>query len=505
MISLETFLTGIQMALLAPLAILGLHRGWMVMLYLRHRHRPLPGGRPTSALPKVTVQLPIYNERYVAARLVEQVARLDYPSDLLQIQVLDDSSDDTGQFVERAIAGLPKELDICHLRRTNRVGYKAGALAAGLKSATGDLIVVFDADFLPPTDFLQRTVGAFEDSAVGMVQTRWDHLNPDFSLLTDVQATLLDGHFVIEHLARSRSGCFFNFNGTAGIFRRRCIEDAGGWQHDTLTEDMDLSYRAQLCGWQFRYLPEVTCPAELPVEMNGFLGQQHRWAKGSIQTARKLLGQILRSEAQPSAKLEAIFHLLGNVAFPLLLSLILVAMPLQILRIHNASEIPTWMASIEGLPLLFATSCVFLYYGLAQRAVGRLRWSSILRLPMVLAAGAGMSVNNTAAVLSALRRETGEFKRTAKHNISGKKAPVSPIVYSSSRGALPLLELGLGIWASSTSILAFSIGLPWTASFHAIFAVGLLWTGWNSMHPRFSAAGVERLSSPVLRAGEGAS
>ncbi len=505
MISLETILTGIQMALLVPLAILGLHRGLMVLLYLRLRRRPLPGGEPKGALPRVTVQLPIYNERYVATRLVEQVAKLDYPRDLLQIQVLDDSTDDTHELVERAIRGLPADLDVAHLRRSNRIGYKAGALAAGLDSATGDLIAVFDADFLPPKDFLQRTVGVFEDTAVGMVQTRWDHLNPDFSLLTDVQATLLDGHFVIEHLARSRSGCFFNFNGTAGIFRRSCIEDAGGWQHDTLTEDMDLSYRAQLRGWRFRYLPEVACPAELPVEMNGFLSQQHRWAKGSIQTARKLLGQILRSPARLSAKLEAIFHLVGNVAFPLLLALILVAMPLQILRVHNASDVPAWMAGIEGFPLLFATCCVCFYYGLAQHAVGRLRWSSLLSLQMTLAAGAGMSVNNTAAVLSALRRQTGEFKRTPKHNISGRTAPASPIAYRSSRGVLPLIELGLGVWASSTSVLAFSIDLYWTASFHAIFAIGLLWTGWSSMHPRFSAPRVDLLPTPPLRAGEGAS
>ncbi|MHC5064704.1 MAG: cellulose synthase family protein, partial [Planctomycetota bacterium] len=410
MSNLEILLTGIQIALLLALAILGLHRGWMVLLYLRHSRRSLPGGEPRSELPRVTVQLPIYNERYVATRLIEQVAKLNYPRELLQIQVLDDSTDDSSEIVARTIRGLPVDLDIQHVRRQDRVGYKAGALAAGLKQASGDLLAIFDADFLPPADFLMRTVGAFEDPGIGMVQTRWDHLNPDYSLLTDVQATLLDGHFVIEHLARSRSGCFFNFNGTAGIFRRSCIEDAGGWQHDTLTEDMDLSYRAQLKGWRFRYLPEVACPAELPIEMNGFLSQQHRWAKGSIQTARKLLGKILRSSVGPFAKLEAVFHLLGNLAFPLLLGLILVALPLQVLRFLHASEVPDWMASAEGLPMLFATLCVFFYYGTAQRAVGRLRWSSVLRLPMVLAAGAGMAVNNTAAILSALRRETGEFR-----------------------------------------------------------------------------------------------
>ncbi len=481
MSNLETILTGIQIALLVPLAVLGLHRGWMVLLYYRTRNQDLPSGIATGTLPAVTVQLPIFNERYVAARLIEQVAKLDYPRDLLQIQVLDDSTDDSTEIVARAIRGLPADLNIQHSRRLDRVGFKAGALAAGLAEASGELLAIFDADFMPPANFLLQTVGAFSDPGIGMVQTRWDHLNPDYSLLTDVQATLLDGHFVIEHLARSRTGCFFNFNGTAGIFRRSCIEDAGGWQHDTLTEDMDLSYRAQLKGWRFRYLPEVACPAELPIEMNGFLSQQHRWAKGSIQTARKLLPRILRSSVGPFAKLEALFHLLGNLAFPLIIGLILVALPLQVLRRMQGSEIPAWMASVEGLPMLFATFCVFFYYGTAQLAVGRLRWSSMIRLPMVLAAGAGMAVNNTAAIFSALKRETGEFRRTPKHNVEGRSAPEVPITYRSSRGCLPIVELLLGACASTTSVLAFAINLPWTGTFHGLFALGLLWTAWLSL------------------------
>ena len=341
----STFLW-IEIALLVPLAILGLHRGWMVLL---SRPRTVgPDGDPDRELeipslenpPRVTVQLPIYNERYVAERLLTAVANLDHPIDRLQVQVLDDSSDDTSAIISVFLKTLPRDLDVQHIRRGTRRGFKAGALAHGLQTATGEFIAIFDADFTPERDFLRRTLPQFSNPKIGMVQTRWEHLNPEFSLLTRMQATLLYGHFMVEHVARSQNGCFFNFNGTAGIFRRSCIEEAGGWQHDTLTEDMDLSYRAQLCGWKFAYLPWVTCPAELPVEMSAFLNQQHRWAKGSIQTARKLLARIGRAPVSGLVKVEACFHLLGNVAFPLLLGLILAALPLQVIRSWHTVALP---------------------------------------------------------------------------------------------------------------------------------------------------------------------
>ncbi len=270
------------------LAAYGIHRYALVYNYYKNR-KHVPGPPPEiAAWPKVTVQLPIYNERYVIERLVEAVSQFDYPRELLEIQVLDDSTDQTQQIardcVERYRAlGLP----ICYIHRDNREGYKAGALQEGLKSATGEFVAVFDADFIPPADFLRRTVPYFADEKLAMVQTRWSYINRNYSALTEVEAILLDGHFVIEHSARYRSGLFFNFNGTAGIWRRNAIEDAGGWQHDTLTEDTDLSYRAQLRGWHFLYLPDIECPSELPVEMNAFKSQQARWAKGLMQTAKK--------------------------------------------------------------------------------------------------------------------------------------------------------------------------------------------------------------------------
>ncbi len=478
----EVILTWVQCALLVPLAVLGLHRGWILLQYLRTRRQRAPhvAARPAE-WPRVTIQLPIFNERLVAGRLVEQVAEIDYPRDRLEIQVLDDSTDDTSEIVRKVIEQLPGDLHVEHVRRTDRTGYKAGALAHGLTVAKGELIAVFDADFLPPRNFLRDTVPHMQDERIGMVQTRWGHLNPDYSVLTDVQRTLLDGHFVVEHHARARNGCFFNFNGTAGLFRRACIDDAGGWQHDTLTEDMDLSYRAQLNDWKFTYLPDVVCPAELPVEMNAFLSQQHRWAKGSTQTARKLLGRILRAEVPLHAKAEAGFHLLGNTAFPLLMSLILVALPLQLLRVANHSHPPMWLRTLEAMPLLFATACLLFYYGFARLGAGTFRLATLFRLPLVFAIGAGMCANNTAAVFSALRRNPGEFRRTPKRDVVEDTTTLRASTYRSPRGATPWIECALGVWASVTAITAFSIGIPWTGVFHGLFAIGLTWAGFRSV------------------------
>ena len=311
-----------------------------------------------------------------------------------------------------------------------------------------------------------------------MVQARWEHLNPDFSLLTTLQAYLLDGHFIVEHVARATSGCFFNFNGTAGLFRRACIEDAGGWQHDTLTEDMDLSYRAQLRGWRFVYRPDLACPAELPVDMNAFLSQQHRWAKGSLQTARKLLPTILRARVPIATKCEAIFHLVGNLAFVLLLVLILVSLPLQILRLTSDTVTPRFITLAEGWPILFSALSVLVYYGTAQLHLRRLHWRAWFKLPLVLVIGAGMCVNNTAAVLAAFRKQPGEFRRTPKR---GEHLDTKVIRYTSKRGWLPLAEIGLGLVATTTSILSLGLGHTWSAVFHGLFASGLLWVGSSSL------------------------
>ncbi len=482
MISLETILAACHVCLLTPLAILSLHKAWTVSLFLRNRQNEKQKPQP-QPLPPVTVQLPIYNERYVAERLVLAVAELDYPRHLLEVQVLDDSTDDTSDIVRRSLGKLPKDLRIQHIRRQDRSGYKAGALKNGLRLAKGEFLAIFDADFLPPRDFLSQVIPEFTNAKVGMVQARWAHLNRKSNLLTQIQAVLLDGHFCVEQVARANSGCLFNFNGTAGIFRRQCIEDAGGWQFDTLTEDMDLSYRAQLAGWEFRYLPQIACPAELPVDMNAFLTQQHRWAKGSVQTGRKLSRQIWQATIPRHAKLESVFHLFGNLAFPLLLALILIAMPLQWVRYWQGVNTPAFFSFLEGLPILLATASVLFYYGLSQQALGRLRWQTCLKLPLILSLGAGISINNTVAVLSAWRRKTGEFRRTPKQNVGPERSHIGPIQYHSPRGILPLLELGLGLWSSTTVYLSLCLDKPmWlTAAFHGMFALGLFWIGGRSL------------------------
>src|ERR1700758_2931695 len=308
-------------SVLIVLSIYGIHRYDIIRTYFKYRKRATqePSEKRFENLPPVTIQLPLYNERYVVERLIEEVLKVEYPKELLQIQVLDDSTDDTGPFAEALVErhqalGFPIE----YHHRSNRHGFKAGALQEGLKTATGEFVAVFDADFCPPTDFLVRTIHQFADPTVGVVQTRWSYLNREYNFLTEVEAMLLDGHFIIEHGARSRAGYFFNFNGTAGILRRRMIEDAGGWQADTLTEDSDLSYRAQLKGWRFVYLPGLDCPSELPAEMQGFQVQQSRWAKGLTQVAKKLLPAILKADVPWRVKAEAFMHLTPNISYPLM-------------------------------------------------------------------------------------------------------------------------------------------------------------------------------------------
>jgi cellulose synthase/poly-beta-1,6-N-acetylglucosamine synthase-like glycosyltransferase len=332
----ETLILVLYFFVLSILAIYGWHRYYLVYLYMKNRDKvpnedlPLPS---LAEMPPVTIQLPIYNEMYVADRLIDAVCEMDYPRELLEIQVLDDSTDETREIAELAVRRhAARGFDIKYLHRVDRTGFKAGALEAGLRVAKADYIAIFDADFIPSKDFLLKTLPHFDDAKVGMVQARWGHINADYSLLTKIQAILLDAHFILEHGARNRAGCFFNFNGTAGIWRRAAIDSAGGWQHDTLTEDLDLSYRAQLRGWQFRFLPHLVSPAEVPVEMNSFKSQQHRWAKGSIQTCMKLLPTILRSNQPLKVKVEAFFHLTANFNYLLMCMLSVLMFPAMWVR-----------------------------------------------------------------------------------------------------------------------------------------------------------------------------
>lgn len=405
---------------LLVLSLYGLHRLALVRSFRRGEPTgaPPPSDDPVrpGEWPVVTVQLPIYNERYVAERLIEAVASLDYPADRLEIQVLDDSTDDTSERVAATVSRLAaRGVDVRHLRRGDRSGYKAGALAWGLERARGELVAIFDADFVPPADFLRRTVGTFRDPTVGMVQARWGHLNRDWSLLTRVQAVLLDGHFVVEHAGREAAGCFFNFNGTAGIWRRRAIEEAGGWSCDTLTEDLDLSYRAQMAGWTFRFLPEVVVPAELPAEIGAYKGQQHRWAKGSIQTARKLLATILRSPLPLRVRLEALVHLTNNSAYVLMVLLSLLVYPAQRLRWDDQSW--PWLLVDLGV-FLVATGSVLWFYATSQRALGRPGWRFGSTVGL-MGLGIGLALHNGRAVLEGLWQRGGEFRRTPKFSLEG--------------------------------------------------------------------------------------
>ena len=348
------------------LSIYGLHRYDIIRTYFKHKKkRTLEPAKRFEQLPRVTIQLPLYNERYVVERLIEETVKMDYPRELLQIQVLDDSTDDTAPFagalVERyRTLGYPIE----YHHRTNRHGFKAGALQEGLKTATGEMVAVFDADFIPPTDFLTRTIHYFTDPTVGVVQTRWSYLNRDYNFLTEVEGMLLDGHFILEHGARSCAGYFFNFNGTAGILRVSMIADAGGWQHDTLTEDSDLSYRAQLKGWRFMYVPGLDCPSELPVEMHGFQVQQSRWAKGLTQVAMKLLPTILKAPISRRVKMEAFMHLTPNITYPLMIVVSALMLPVMIVRFYMG----VWQMMFLDLPLIVASFwSISLFYVVAQR------------------------------------------------------------------------------------------------------------------------------------------
>ncbi len=376
-------------AILIVLSVYGIHRYEMIRTYFKHRKKAVSEPPQRFAkLPPVTIQLPLYNERYVTERLIEEVLKIEYPRELLQIQVLDDSTDDTAPFAEALVEryrtiGYPIE----YHHRSNRHGYKAGALQEGLETATGEFVAVFDADFCPPTDFLMRTVHFFVDPKVGVVQTRWSYLNRDYNFLTEVEAMLLDGHFILEHGARSRSGLFFNFNGTAGILRKSMIEDAGGWQHDTLTEDSDLSYRAQLKGWRFMYLPGLDCPSELPVEMHGFQVQQSRWAKGLTQVAKKLLPAIMKADVPKRVKAEAFMHLTPNISYPLMIVLSMLMLPVMIVRFYMG----VWEMVFIDLPLIAASFwSISLFYVTAQKELYPKHWKrSILMLPMLMAIGVG--------------------------------------------------------------------------------------------------------------------
>ena len=497
-------LLGGYVVTLCIIALYGSHRYALTWLYWKHRANTHEPAGKFDDLPRVTVQLPMFNEGSVSARVIDAVALLDYPKDKLQIQVLDDSTDGSdavsGAAVERwRAAGF----DITLMHRTDRTGYKAGALAEGMKQATGDFIAIFDADFIPKPDILRNVVDHFTDNNVGMVQVRWDHLNRDASLLTKSQAIFLDGHFVIEHTARNRSGRFMHFNGTAGVWRRATIDDAGGWQHDTLTEDLDLSYRAQLKGWQFVYLPQYAAPAELPPEILAFKQQAHRWTKGSVQVGVKLLPRILRSNLPWSIKSEAFFHLTNTVVYPLMVVLTILIYPAFIM-VHGPFKEYPLAGGLFGVTMFILATCgASTFFLVAQRELfGKASfWKTLGHLPFLMALGVGMSLNNARAFWEGLFQDRhskrNEFVRTPKFGVTGKQSHAGPVDEATVNDAvahanvtwwlkklpLPILEIAFGAY-----MLTFIFISVWyefalmSIPFTAMFAAGYFYVGFTSIH-----------------------
>jgi len=484
------------------LAMYGMHRYALLYNYFVYR-KNIPALPPAVAnWPKVTIQLPIFNERYVIERLVDAVAQFDYPRELLDIQVLDDSTDETQQVAQACVERHAAEgLPIVYIHRTNRQGFKAGALENGLHTARGEFVAIFDADFIPQPDFLRRTIPYFLDpnggGGIGMVQARWTYLNSDYSLLTRVETILLDGHFVIEHGGRSRRGTFFNFNGTAGVWRRSAIDAAGGWEHDTLTEDTDLSYRAQLKGWKFLYLPDIECASELPVDMNGFKAQQARWAKGLMQTAKKILPKVFRADVPWHIKSEAFFHLTANISYPLMVVLSTMLLPAMIVRFYQG-----WFQMLViDLPLFLASTCsISSFYLAAQKELRPKSWlTTFLYMPFVMATGIGLSVRNAQAVLEALAGKKTEFARTPKFKIEGKSGTFAAKKYTNKSGWMPYFEVALGLYFALAVLYAFRNENYATTPFLLLFVWGYLYTGFMSLSQSWFAQLRFGVNAPEMR------
>ncbi|HSF04154.1 MAG TPA: glycosyltransferase [Methylomirabilota bacterium] len=475
MLALEALAGAIGAVVVVGLFLYGVNAYVMVGLHWWHHRCPRPAPPPPTEWPSVTVQLPIYNERYVAHRLLSAVGALDYPPDRLEIQILDDSTDDTAAIVaDTARALTARGLTIVHIHRRERTGFKAGALAAGLKEARGEFIAIFDADFVPPSEFLRMTVPHFVDGRVAVVQTRWGHLNRDFSLLTIAQALGIDGHFGVEQAARCASNLFLNFNGTAGVWRRAAIEDAGGWTHDTLTEDLDLSYRAQLRGWRIAYRPELVCPAELPVLVTGFKSQQRRWAKGSIQTALKLLPQVFRAPVSLWVKYQAAVHLTYYMIHPLMLAVLLLTIPLLAVRELAPPKPLVPAVSVAFALATLGPACMLAY---AQRAVDP-RWRRQLwRLPAIMVIGVGVAWSTSLAVLGAFRGGDLTFLRTPKFGIGPGGGEWRGKAYVERQARLGLAEIAIGLYCALGTVLVWYHGEYGVVPFLFLYTCGFMTVG----------------------------
>jgi cellulose synthase/poly-beta-1,6-N-acetylglucosamine synthase-like glycosyltransferase len=469
-------------SILFLLAVYGAYRIKQVVDFWRYRKFvPVPAGKFEEAdLPRITVQLPLFNELYVVERLLKAVTAIEYPLEKLEIQVLDDSTDETVKVAEAVVAKYKEQgFDISYIHRDDRTGFKAGALENGNKFAKGDLLAIFDADFVPKPDCLRKLVDFFTDPLVGCAQMRWAHINGNYNLLTRLQTIMLDGHFVVEQTTRNRTGGFFNFNGTAGIWRRQAIESSGGWQHDTLTEDTDLSFRAQLMGWKFVYLLDEESPAEIPVEINAFKAQQRRWAKGVMQVGLKLYPRIWLAPLPLRVKLEMFFRLTGNISYPLMIVASFLQFPLLLVRYNQ----PFYHLMVLDLPLLFFSSIsVVLFYGTAVWYLDERRAPRLLHLPLVMALGIGLAFSNARAVLEALLGVKTEFVRTPKYRVEDTAdATWKRKKYKRKRGLLPLLELGFAVYFLLAILYSINLHMWGTIPFLTLFFFGFGYMGLMSL------------------------
>lgn len=467
--------------ILTILSIYGCHRYYLVFLYYRHKKNGPKSSLKFKKLPQVSIQLPIYNEMYVIERILNAVANLNYPKRLLHIQILDDSTDETRKIVQPLIESLKEDgflMDYIH--RKNRHGYKAGALDMGLKATNSEFIYIFDADFIPDPEMIHKTIHFFTNPEVGMVQVRWDHINRDDSVLTQVQSILLDGHFMIEHTARHRSGKFFNFNGTAGVWRKEAIASSGGWHHDTLTEDLDLSYRAQLQGWKFIYLPHVTSPAELPVEMNAFKSQQYRWVKGSVETGKKLLPKIWKSSFPLGVKIEATFHLTNNISYLLMMALFILIFPAMLVRFSEGWK---HLAMIDAPLFIASFFSISAFYLCSQKEIDEKSWVKRIRfLPLLSSMGIGLSINNAKAVFEALLGKKSSFQRTPKYGVHTLKDNWRVKKYRGQKTKLAWVEFAFGIYFVFLSLFAFLTQRFIMVPFFVLFFIGFLYTWFLSLY-----------------------
>lgn len=483
----------IYFSILTVLAIYGVYRVKQVVEFWRYSRFP-PKAKHAFAeeeLPHVTVQLPLFNEMYVVERLVKAVAEIDYPRDRFEIQVLDDSTDETVKIASATVANYAAQgFDIHYIHRDDRTGFKAGALENGMKTAKGELIAIFDADFVPRPDFLRKLIHHFTDATVGCAQMRWSHINGSYNLLTRLQTIMLDGHFVVEQTTRNRTGNFFNFNGTAGIWRREAIELSGGWQHDTLTEDTDLSFRAQLMGWRFVYLLDEEAPAEIPVDVNAFKAQQRRWAKGVLQVWFKLYRRIWYAQVPMRVKLEMFFRLTGNISYPLMIVASFMQFPLLVIRYNQG----LYQLMMLDVPLLFfSTVSVVLFYGTAVWYLNRERGWRLLHLPLVMGLGIGLAFSNARAVLEALVGVKSEFVRTPKYRVENTNDESwKRKRYKRKHGWLPLLELSFAVYFVLAIIYALRMHMWGPIAFLLLFCFGYGYMGTMSL---LQTAGGKWLSS----------